>query len=836
MAFTLPKPSSNSGDFITVDFQENVNDLSNEDGVAGQSRWSWAEIDEKLWSKSFPYQLAVLEAQAAAPDDGSNPAPSYKVYNGTVFTLPINPEDLVKEMPFASTVQATLDGVVEQHGGVPFRDITMAGTFGVLPARESSEELTDGVMHQIQGIFGGTIQAAQQTIATATAAVGGVNFQPNVMQDVEPRTTGYYQYREFQRFLESYAEAKRTDAGTRLRLALVIWKEQAAYLVTPRVFRVVRTKDSPFEYRFTLQLRAWKRIDSNSIGLAAADNSPTWTPPRNAAWAKQLLQRLDLARKTLADARDTLLAVRSDFDETVGQAMRQTALFVKDAVGLTKSVVDFPESVGRHIGKEWSRITDTLGNLGKVAGGTDGWPDVDTDPKAIEAQRQLQERITEVQRDPSKASPEDPVGLGALLADPENEWLRSSLQPDSLNLGPATRDLVNAEVDKSRALTTDDFRTMQEQAYAFMADYADKVGLGSESYNTSLGRPTAAKLRDPVDSDYDIIASLGDVAGQLGRVAAFGGQFERHVPTTIEYVAGVANEAGIAMRVPRSKFAVPFPYQGTLERLSEQYLGDSQRWFEIAALNDLREPFVDETGNTMPLLVLPKGTEFVVADASGLVLGQSVTLLTAAGRGTSCIVLSATKVAPAYWVVQVNQPFTIGSIVNGDGSINYGSLQYFDIHTVHGGQVIYIPSDQASRLESPYAPSPADLQRMLQVGDVDGMLTESGDMAIQPNGEWPFVYGLQSIIQWARTAVSTPKGSMVLHPQWGLPLELGESIADTSAADILKSLQAMFTGGPSFVGVRSAAVNLTPPVAKVSFELAVAGVDALIPITFNLPR
>lgn len=856
MAFTLPTPSANASS-VVADFRENSNDLTDAPAVAQQSRWDWAEIDEELWSSSFPYQLVVLQAAlpATSVDPDSPPTTSYGVYQGLTFTLPINPEEMSKSMAFASTLTATLDGVVEQNGGVPFRDFNMSGTFGILPTRANSDQLTDGVLNQIEGVFGGTIQGAQQTFSTASAAVAGITYTPNVMKesDIEDQTTGYYQYRKFERFLESYAEVKRTDSGKSLRLALVIWKEQAAYIVTPREFRTVRTKDSPFEYRFQLMLRAWKRINSKSIGLSAVDNTPSITPPRNAAWAQKILQRIDLARKTLSDANNTINAISGDLDQTVGQALRQVGLFLKDAVGLAKTVNDLPGTFKTLVGQNWASNITILQNLGQDfkggrVTGTGGLQDgqskstalpgggtlaaAGSDPTAMRAMTKLQARIIQVQRDPSAASRGDPIGLSALLNDPANQWLGDALNPDTMSLNPTARGVLNDEVKKARSLTSDDIRTAQNKVYGFMAGYADKVGLGSVSYSISLNLTPQQQVRDPTDDDYNIIASLADAASALGSVAAFGGSFQQRVPSTIEYVAGIANAAGIAMRVPRSKFAVPFPYQGSLERLAQQYLGDSQRWFEIAALNDLREPYIDEAGSAQALLVQSKDNEFVVPDASSVVLGQSVTLTSNDGLTTiQAQVMAAQKLAPSYWVVTIDQP------TNLPYTGGYGQAQWFNVNTVRGGQVLYIPSDQPSQLEnSIYSPSLADLQRMLQVGDVDGMLTEQGDIDFQPDGEWPFVYGLQNIIQWARTACSTPRGSMVLHPSWGFPVEVGQIISDTSADDILKALQMMFDNGPAFVAVRSAVVSVQPPTAQVSFELQVRGSDALIPITFNLSR
>jgi hypothetical protein len=812
MAQTLETPAGNQAEVITADFLANDKDLTEMDGV--ESRFDWAEIDETLWSQSYPYQLAVLEAGEGG---------SYSLFEQTVFTLPINPEDLTNAMPFAATVEATLGGVVEQHGGVPFRQIAFSGTMGVLPSRDAGTELTGGWLHEVQGIAGGTIQNARGTVAAARSAVYGPQFTPNLIQEPVENGTGYYQFRQLQRFLESYAEAKKTDAGQDLRLALLIWKEQAAYLVTPRLFQVRRSKDSPHEFRYSLQLQAWKRIDPNSIGQSAGANTfHGLAKPRGAAVARQILQRMDLARRTLAAARQTILAIRSDYDESVGQAVRQAALFLRDAVGLVKTAVDFPGQMRDHIAQDirqsWDIIKGAVGSR--------------TDPRERGLVESISARSSAQNSGAPPTDPADPIGLRAAVTDPANDWLHESIKPDSLPLAPGTRETLAEETARAAALTKGDFKDMHQQVLAFLAGYADRVGLGSATYNATMGFSTAAQVRDTIDEDYAVLGTLTEVAQALSQVSAFGSDFQPRTPTTIEYAAGLANAAGIAMRVPRSKFAVPFPYQGSLERLAQQYLGDSKRWFEIASLNDLRAPYVDEVGVIVPLLVNGKANEVVIADAKDLVLGQTVTLSSNAIDPVTRVVLNTVEVAPGYWVVTLNGDPDLSQFLVGD----VASVQYFAQHTVHGGQVIYIPSDQVATVSTPFAPTAADLTRLLQAGDVDGLLTESGDIAIQPNGEWPFVFGLASIIQWTRVALSTPLGSMVLHPDFGFPLAVGQSLADVSAADVLKGLQSMFRSGPSFTGVRSAAVDIAGPAARVSFELAVRGLDARIPISFDLKR
>ncbi len=124
----------------------------------------------------------------------------------------------------------------------------------------------------------------------------------------------------------------------------------------------------------------------------------------------------------------------------------------------------------------------------------------------------------------------------------------------------------------------------------------------------------------------------------------------------------------------------------------------------------------------------------------------------------------------------------------------------------------------------------------MQISGVDLLLTQTGDLAITPDGDCRLAYGLQNIIQTVKLALSTPYGSNIQHPQYGLQVQLGESTADVTAQDIVKSAVALFEGDPTFTSVKSATVVKDGPSCTVTIVVGLAGLSELVPITFTVTK
>lgn len=409
--------------------------------------------------------------------------------------------------------------------------------------------------------------------------------------------------------------------------------------------------------------------------------------------------------------------------------------------------------------------------------------------------------------------------------------LFNAILPGNLPLDRSTLQKIATERNRVRNLRRSDFETMRDTIRSALIAFGDFVGVGDATYDATYNRPVINTDRTPTDNDWDVMFQLNALLQQLDALTAYG---KNEVPLNpLDYVANFANQAGINFQTAQSKFAVPFPYGATLERLALQYLGDASRWPEIATLNGLREPYIDESGFTVPLLTSGSGTQVTVGSSTNLQLNQLVYLQSNNTAPTQRHIIAIRQLNVNTYVLTLDGEANLSNYTTTAGA----SLQAWLPGTVNSRMMLYIPSDQP-----PQENDTGAIQSLtgvdafvpyLSQGGQDLLLDSSGDLAVTPDGDLPYAVGLQASIQNLVVAINTPKGSLPLYPTWGMPKLVGTSIADVNATDLLAAAKQLANGDP-LTSVQAAAVSIAGPVAKLALGLSVAGSSSLIALSFDL--
>lgn len=795
-------------------------------------------IDTTRWNQYFPYQLLIVEAVVSDVGDVT-----YKPRKEWSFTLPVAPERFNISMPFAMPISATLGGYRETNNGAPFRTITLAGTTGVLPARAFGDGSRAGVSI-VESIAGGTIAAlnrVQTNVEAVVTAVTGQDLQnPNMHSpadfdvqesDTSPaallaKTTGWYQWRKLQQFLERYAAVKTTLQGRSLRLALATWKDQAVYLVQPVSIDTVKASGSPLEYNYVLSLRAWSRVPLEAGDFQIIQPTPIKSDPGVLA---QVLNSLTAARRAAQSVSLVASAAIGDVNRLLFEPMRQAILLAKDLLGAALTVAEMPDQLASSMRESWAQTQDSLSSVSDAANQLSA-----TVRAQLGLGRSLNNEIqpltnTNSQKRRAAVVASHPA-LHVFNAVKQNVDLMSTIDITGLKLPAAIQKQVQEEVAAVRKLTRLDFENMRDSMETTSDRLAIALGAGNATYEATFGVTAPAIKDEPTDSDWDVLFALNSAVMAMDQLAAAAGAPVQ--TTSLDLMASLARRSGIAFQIPASKFAIPFPYGGTIEFLAQNYLGDPDRAIEIVALNGLREPYVDEIGFDLPLLVNASGNEVMVQADDRLYSGQTVWVSSTGGYRVKRHTMNIRTVGGNF-VLTLDGPGDLALYTVNDGA----KLSAFLPDTINSQQLIYIPSDREPSTDDfivKSIPGVQEFDPMVAVGGVDLLLDSNNDLVVTPDGDCRLAIGLQNIIQNVRVALSTVQGTLLNHPGFGIPIQVGMSTADVDANQVLAAIRRMLSSDPSIARIDTARVVKNGPTVSIDIAVVVAGTAQTIPITFQL--
>lgn len=810
-------------------------DLAIKENASAAQKDSWwfrpESIDGERWDQEFPYQLLVVR-------QGKD---KYERVPGWKFTLPIPPESMTITMPFASTTHVTIGGIVEDNAGAPIRQIEFSGTTGVLPKRPSADLRGEATITET--IFAGTIAAARQAEQAARAAVADVTGAQPALNLIPDEAlpgllpgTGYYQFRMLQRFLENYVEFRRTPDGADVALAWATWRDEAVYLVTPQSFVLRRAADSPLEYRYQMSLKAWRRVEL--LGTPSPYKPEGMPSRRDPDVLARILNTIEDARVALQDARAAVAAVAGDVDRVVFEPIRELALLTKDALAVPLAVADLPAAIIRD-------LQDTV--LVAAAAKRDFLNFPDTLGKRLSAAKEDIATFSLVRDEMADRRTHDagvgrPLAAGAarqqspafdIFVHPEEHApFLSLISLARLQVPTTIARQIRDEVKRVRDLRRPDLESRRRQILSAAESFERLVGSGDATVARVYGTPIPATTRPLGRRAFRVAAALNSVATAYAQASAWGADLAEAAKT--RHLAGRAASArasGVPFVVARSKFPVPFPYGATLERLALRYLGDPNRWHEIAALNNLRAPYVDEAGVERPLLVPGAGNRVVVADDPALHAGQVAWVGAATVIRTRRTVVSVTR-RDGEATLELDGDADLERFTTLESAV----VTTFAPGTTNSMSLIYIPSSREPggnfRVEG--IPASVANDPLAAVGGIDLLLTDKNDLVVTEDGDTRWAVGMTNIVQQFRLLVDLQRGALLQHPGAGNPLRVGQTAAEMSAGDAVRGLRAALAADPAFAAIDSVHVDRSGPVTRVSVQAEVAGTDLTLPLSVEM--
>jgi hypothetical protein len=307
---------------------------------------------------------------------------------------------------------------------------------------------------------------------------------------------------------------------------------------------------------------------------------------------------------------------------------------------------------------------------------------------------------------------------------------------------------------------------------------------------------------------------------------------DRVKQTNMEYIAGLAVDAGIIFNgIPNSKILVPVPFGLTIEAIAARFLKDPQRWLEIATLNNLRDPYIDENGFKVPLLSNATGRQITISSVDNMYIGQRVVLASTTQSQTARVVLGIDRLSDTSFLLTLDGVANLDNFIIADAAY----LQAYLPGTVNSQQKIFIPSDiEISNDPNIIAPASTLSDPLVGLSKVDWLLTESGDIARNAYGDFRFAAGITNLIQALKIKIATRKGSVLLHPSFGLGIRAGIMNSEFNIQDIYDDINTLIEQDPRFQGLSGLQISLDGPTLTISMGVVLAGSQGVYPVTFQM--
>ena len=805
--------------------------------------WNFAALNVNDFRSPYGYELVIA--------DGDTP-----LYN---IILPIAPQKISMSTPPAINTTVTMKGIIEEHNGAPLRNISFAGTMGVMPVdlmQQGQAGASSAISSYLQTIFKNTIQsvnnvAAQVQNVTNAFTGGGKNIASKLSYSdaqIAPgpgqsNYSGYYYIHNLLRFLDFYVASKKQKACKNWRLVFQMHKDQMYYDCTLGPYNFDKDAGT-VEYTYSVQLVAWRRRAApvgNSRAKLANNGDRTPSQQNQLNKLQQIFNTLQQTRQLLFASYNVLAGINADINNSFVQPLNDVNMIIKDTLNLGLTMADF--------------ITGNKGNAffpGAYAVLTSGASDLPPSFSDQVAQAgftgtagagggsayinaQISQASSTV-AGTSQPTTNNTNPLQTMLNSPmQYAAIFDQVPIDALPMTAAGQAYVDNVLDRVRSLTQTDFENYRDSMSQVQATVSSVLGGANATYNRVFGLPPPVNVyRQLSTDDIMLLSQLNDCC-----------RFTDTIITTIKNITSqtstdyysfyrdYAVNGGLAFNDNVSKFFVPFPLGGSMESLAVQYLGDANRWIEIVAINGLKEPYIDEDGFFYSLTGNGSGQYVTIGQSNNLFVGQIINLSSQLQQSAQYKILSIDIVSPTQIVLQLSGPNDTSIYRIEDGA----QIQAYMPDTVNSNMLIAIPSDAPVSTAGAAKPLPgySDLNGLAKIAQVDFLLNSSGDLVLSSSGDVSLAIGLANLIQVAKMILLTPIGSIATDPTFGNTVSAGLSTADLTATDIMTQLDAMFAQDPRYAGVLAANVIVNGPAVSITVVAKIANTNLILPLTTELP-
>lgn len=429
----------------------------------------------------------------------------------------------------------------------------------------------------------------------------------------------------------------------------------------------------------------------------------------------------------------------------------------------------------------------------------------------------------------------------------------NNIQVDSIELNNEEQRLLESEINRVRLFSKNDFLQARANLVEYRDRYADRIGLSDPDYNKTYNKSSIPPQIGATIVDLNYLLSIHSSIKTIDFILANLYAVDAAVDPFAVARAN-ANNPEIDIGQYSSGKLVRINYGEDLQSLANRYLGDPNKWIDIAIANGLKPPYIDEVGERIPLLSNGNGNQINLAatDANGNLNIEKLYI------NQPIFISSNTQVIPDQrTIINITQVPVSGEIIlelDGPRNMNIyqiadgAYIRVFKPNTINSSFYVLIPS-----------PNPLPNKRKDEVpwflsksaedekqAKVDIAISDNGDLVFTPNSDIRLSYGLENAIQAVKLKFSTELGSLRYHPNFGLVNVLGNkniNVRDVRQT-LIESINSQIQADSRFDRVESLSVeylvdnntNQGVGAIVVSMSVRLAGGSKIIPISFTINK
>jgi hypothetical protein len=513
-------------------------------------------------------------------------------------------------------------------------------------------------------------------------------------------------------------------------------------------------------------------------------------------------------------------------------SLSELKIWYNDRSGKPLTLADMPEIIPtrwNYFRDNWEFVVEDLKK--KVA--TYSYPDL------LTAQIDSLSQLIRIQRHEANRKV-NPFSKKTILTDYYSVW--ESINVASIPMTKEEETVTANKLNKVRRFIKTDFERIRADLANGRDEISDTVGLSDSDYNLTFDRSSVAQLRSARIKDVTDMQTLQKAIITVDYILANTAGLSTTNVDPFALARANANNPDIEIRTALSGQLVRMHFGDSLQDLASRYLGNADRWIEIAIANGLRPPYIDEIGQAVPLISNGSGSQINIAglDVDGkpnrdkVYINQVVFLQSNVVKFPDQRTILSIKEVPisGELVIELSGEANLGLYQTVDNA----HVRVFKPNTINSNFMVMLPSENPvsnqSTKEVPFflASKSEDEKR----AGVDLLLTADNDLSFTASGDLQLSYGLSNAMQAIQLKMVSEKGQNPRHPSFGLPAILGARATDPTVIKnaLVTGINDMVNADSRFSRVETIDVTVRQGSAIISLVVRLAGSGSLLPLNF----